>query len=218
MDLSEIRSLTRLETLVLNGNIIRDLLPIRNLIRLRTLNLNANQVENIAPLAHLVELVDLNLGINNINDIAPLQDLTNLISLDLENNYITDIQALVDNPGLGEEPRNRVVLLRSNCLDITPGSKDDDDIQHLIRINVDVQYDPQKDPVDCVFPIGVYQGDSDIPESTTFPNPPAGCDYDDRSGAGAGEKARQRFLRIADLIGATPGVDEQRDPRNASRR
>ena len=88
----------------------------------------------------MTNLTSLFLHLNQIVDISALSGLTNLERLFLDGNEISDIQALVENLGLSEGDH---VDLRSNYLDITPGSPDKLDIETLKKRGGDVLFDPQ---------------------------------------------------------------------------
>ena len=85
-------------------------------------------------------LLDLYVGDNRIVAIPLLFDLPNLTGLDLSHNQIVDISALVDATGLGAL---EVLYIDHNCLQVTLGSDDRQDIQTLIDRGVAVNFEPQ---------------------------------------------------------------------------
>ncbi|MEO1375449.1 MAG: leucine-rich repeat domain-containing protein [Cyanobacteria bacterium J06635_10] len=74
--------------LTLSGNQISDLSPLKGLTNLMTLILKDNQIRDLSPLKGLTNLISLNLWDNQISDLSPLKGLTNLTSLGLGNNPI----------------------------------------------------------------------------------------------------------------------------------
>ncbi len=169
-DVSELRPITRLSSLrflYLAGNPLRDLTPLGNLDDLFVLSLHGVEaIPNLeplrrmtrlehaylsgtgasdgTPLAGLARLRILHLESNQLDDVSFLSGLTQLRDLRLAGNRITDVSALVDNPGLAAGAR---VDLRSNCLDLTPGSASRGEIDQLLDRGVDLVFDPQRD--DC---------------------------------------------------------------------
>ncbi len=128
---------TRLVSLALGGNDIRDLSPLAGLVNLNSLylgnskinnieslssltsltrlDLDFNYITDISPLAGLVNLHQLNLRFNKINDIEPLSALTNLMILDLVHNYVTDISPLAGLVNLVD-----LHMWRNKLTDISP--------------------------------------------------------------------------------------------------
>lgn len=93
-DLSPLRGMKQLKSLVLSGNRISDLGPLEDLDRLEYLNLNDNLISDISPLKRLVNLRRLILSANRITDISPLQDMDALTDLNLSDNMVRDIGVL----------------------------------------------------------------------------------------------------------------------------
>ena len=139
-DISALSTLTTLEYLDLEGNQIVIIPDLSDLTVLEELYLDGNQVIDISALSDLTSLRRLSLDDNQIVDISPLSGLTDLVYLYLQGNQIFDISALVDAAGLGALNR---LYIRYNCLQVTLGSDDRQDIQALIDRGVTVYFEPQ---------------------------------------------------------------------------
>jgi formylglycine-generating enzyme required for sulfatase activity len=139
-DLTPLQNLTNLQELSFGGNQVSDLTPLQNLTNLVHLDFYDNQVSNLTPLQNLTNLQELYFGINQVSDITPLQNLTNLTSLYFQNNQVSDIVPLVNNAGIGTDDS---LEMRYNNLDLTPGSKDMENINTLISRGCTVYYYPQ---------------------------------------------------------------------------
>ena len=143
-DLGPLSQLQNLHTLVLPRNNISDLKPLETLPGLVILDLSGNSVRDITPLNALANLKVLDLSLNEVvspdlSGLPPLESLTlrnsglmdlsfardwslaEPMTLDLYTNLVHDLQPLVDNPAFGE---GDAVYLADNCLDLTPGSRD----------------------------------------------------------------------------------------------
>ena len=150
-NLEPLSQLQNLHTLVLPRNNVSDLEPLETLSGLVVLNLSDNSVRDITPLNTLTNLKVLDLSLNeivspNLSGLPPLRSLdlrnsgltdlsfardwslTEPMTLNLGTNLIHDLQPLVDNPAFGE---GDAVDLSSNCLDLTPGSRDERHIAEL---------------------------------------------------------------------------------------
>ncbi|MGJ8455675.1 leucine-rich repeat domain-containing protein [Pseudothermotoga sp. U03pept] len=136
-NLSQLAKLTKLKWIALNGNQIIDISPLANLIDLHSIDLSDNQIGDISPLANLVNLEWIDLSNNKISDIGPLTELVNLKWVLLNNNQISDISPLVNNTGLG---KGKIVELKNNPLDLSPGSDDMQNIETLKNRGVTVSY------------------------------------------------------------------------------
>ncbi len=106
--------------------------------RLRAPHSNISSLEG---LQYAVNLTGLDFDTNQISDLTPLSNLTNLTDLNLNINQISDITALVSNSGLVGDGDS--VGLYGNCLDLSSGSEDLEDINTLLDRGVTVYYEPQ---------------------------------------------------------------------------
>lgn len=93
-DLSKLKYLPFLETLVVCWQNNVSLQAVSELQYLKNLSLLNNNISDISPLSKLTGLEKLALGWNNIQDISALKGMENLISLGLWNNQIKDISAV----------------------------------------------------------------------------------------------------------------------------
>ncbi len=73
------------------SNQIVDLTPLRKLVRLRTIIFSSNRIKDVHPLASLTNLVYLNLNDNQITDFTPLANLVSLERLRIRDNPSIDI-------------------------------------------------------------------------------------------------------------------------------
>lgn len=89
-DLKPLSNLTKLKTLNLFGNKIKDLNSLTRLTNLSELNLGTNKISTIEALKGLTSLNKLQLNGNEIVNIKPICNLNNLKSLKLGGNLITD--------------------------------------------------------------------------------------------------------------------------------
>jgi hypothetical protein len=99
-----------------------------------------NQISDLSPLSNLTSLTGLLLHDNQIGGIGPLANLTSLTYLDLAGNQISDIQPLMDNSGIGS---GDYADISYNCLDLSSGSTDMNDINMLLNRGVNLTYTPQ---------------------------------------------------------------------------
>ena len=90
-DLTPIKELKLLQSLILFENKITDIGPLTGLANLQHIELQENRVTDVTPLKELKRLRSLYLGDNRITDIAPLSGLDKLWSLDLHGNEVTDL-------------------------------------------------------------------------------------------------------------------------------
>lgn len=100
--LTEISSMTWLETLVLDKNSVSDTEPISKLVKLKSLSLSDNSVKDISPISGLSNLTDLVLSKNFIQDISPLSSMPRLKTLDLSDNLITSVSPISELTSLKE--------------------------------------------------------------------------------------------------------------------
>ena len=93
-DLTPLSNLTNLTTLMIRDVPATDLSPLAGLVNLESLDLALNQISDITPLSGLTRLNHLSLWNNQISNLGPLSGLTNLTSLYLSHNQISDIGPL----------------------------------------------------------------------------------------------------------------------------
>ena len=172
-DLKPLSQLQNLHTLILPRNSVRDLRPLENLSSLVVLDLSGNRVRDTTPLNALINLKVLDLSFSDIvspdlSGLPPLESLTlrnsglmNLsfardwslaepMTLSLYTNLVHDLQPLVDNPAFGE---GDAVYLANNCLDLTPGSRDQRNIAALSErgVKMSERYLIRSEMDDCAF-------------------------------------------------------------------
>ena len=172
-DLGPLSQLQNLRTLILPRNTISDLGPLENLSSLVVLDLSGNSVRDITPLNALIYLKVLDLSLNDVvspdlSGLPPLESLTlrnsglmdlsfardwslaEPMTLDLYTNLVHDLQPLVDNPAFGE---GDAVYLADNCLDLTPGSRDQQNIAALSErgVKMSERYLIRSEMDDCAF-------------------------------------------------------------------
>lgn len=85
-DIADFVYLTKLESLDLSGNSIRDLTPLQGLIQLKDLALKDNGVSSIAALGDLVNLTYLDLRGNAVKDLTPISNMEGITELYLDDN------------------------------------------------------------------------------------------------------------------------------------
>lgn len=86
--------LSRLYSLSLNNNQIRNIAPISTLKNITQLSLNDNQILELSTLSQLPKLTYLSLDDNRIRNISDLSTLTNLTHLSLNDNKIKNLSPL----------------------------------------------------------------------------------------------------------------------------
>lgn len=114
-DLSELKYLPFLETLVVSWQNNISLDPIAELQYLKNLSLLNDNISDITPLSRLTNLEKLALGWNDIQNISALANLSNLVSLGLWNNRIDDISVVAGLEKLQylDVANNRITSLES---------------------------------------------------------------------------------------------------------
>lgn len=115
IDISELKHLSNLRELNLQGHSIEDISSLHNLFQLETVNLKNNKIKNLLPLVKLKNLSKLNLENNRIKDITPLKNLNKLKKLNLWNNKVEDITSLKKLTEL-----NTLILFNNNVQSIEP--------------------------------------------------------------------------------------------------
>ncbi|MBU1014328.1 MAG: hypothetical protein KKG99_15115 [Bacteroidetes bacterium] len=93
-DLSPIRNLTKLESLICEGTQIESLVHLRYLSNLRVLNLNNTPVHDLKPLQSIDKLEQLYLNYTKIDSLDPLFQLKHLMDLRFSNTAISDLKPL----------------------------------------------------------------------------------------------------------------------------
>ena len=153
-DLSPLANMTELTHLYLMENQITDVSPLANLTNLTEVSLGgdglgdfylyhgSNDIKDISPLGNLPDLTLLDLADNAIGDVGPLEGISNLTNLGLSGNLLSNITPLVENPGLGEQSRIRLI---DNCLDLSEGSHASAQIEELRDRGVTLLYEPQRE-------------------------------------------------------------------------
>ncbi len=139
-DISPLAGLTNLVWLGFGMNHVSDISPLAGLTNLEVLHFESNHVSDISPLAKLTNLDFLWFGMNQVSDISPLAGLTSLSELYLEWNRVTDISPLLTNSEANGFGPGDYIDLRSNYLNLTPGSAAMIDIEKLRARGVDVVY------------------------------------------------------------------------------
>lgn len=97
-DISDLASLTSLESLDLSRNNIKSVSALNGLERLRVLNLNENKISSVEDLNGLTLLEELSIASQNgVSDLSPLKTLTKLETLRISDNpKITDLLPLAE--------------------------------------------------------------------------------------------------------------------------
>lgn len=93
-DLSPIRNLTKLESLICEGTQVESLTHLRYLSNLRVLNLNNTPVYDLKALQSIDKLEQLYLNHTQINNLDPLSQLKHLMDLRFSNTPISDLKPL----------------------------------------------------------------------------------------------------------------------------
>ncbi len=93
-DVTNLKSLSGLQSLDLGSNTVSDIKPLARCTSLQTLNLSGNGISDISPLTALKNLQSLDLSYNAPTTLAPLAQCAELRRLDLSNCALIDISAL----------------------------------------------------------------------------------------------------------------------------
>lgn len=141
-DVAFLAALPNLRHVALWGNEIADTGPIEALTDLVHLDIGGTGMSDLSMLANSPELEVLHAWANGLSDVSPLESLGALRMVGISGNLISDIGPLVANVSLGSDTR---IELEWNCLDLTPGSTNRNDIDALLGRGVDVSYEPQRD-------------------------------------------------------------------------
>ncbi|TVR88667.1 MAG: leucine-rich repeat domain-containing protein [Trueperaceae bacterium] len=141
-DVAFLSSLPDLRMVTLWGNPIADVGPIEALSDLTHLDVGGTGVNDLAFLANSPGLASLYAWSNEIADISVLASLPDLVTVVIPGNALSDIGALVANAGFAAGAQLNVAW---NCLDVTPGSANRNDIDALVDRGVAVEFEPQRD-------------------------------------------------------------------------
>lgn len=95
-DLSPLRNLTKLESLICSGTPIESLFHLRYLTNLKVLNLNHTLVNDLGSLHSFDKLEQLYLNKTKIDSLHPISELNNLKDLRISNTGIADLAPLKD--------------------------------------------------------------------------------------------------------------------------
>lgn len=99
---SEISSMTWLESLNLDKNLISDISPISRLVKLKSLSVSDNNIKDITGISGLTNLTELNISKNFIQDISGLSSLNRLKTLKISENLISSVSAVSEFSSLRE--------------------------------------------------------------------------------------------------------------------
>ena len=114
----KVRGLTRLESLSLRDNKVKDISPLQGLKKMELLDLSNNEIEDISVLANMKRLSGLYLSNNQISDITVLHELKKLAGLDLYGNKVSDLGPLRG-------------LMKLSTLDVARNELENEDLQDI---------------------------------------------------------------------------------------
>ncbi len=134
-DLTPLKTLTKLESLSLSGNIISDLSPITGLDSITDLSITNAALGDISPVAEMKNLKSVTFYYNGIEDVTPLTKIAGLEIFNLDYNYIQDV-----SPFANLDPN----IVKYVSLDMNSIS-DDTPLKHLGKEKVNLGYDPYWD-------------------------------------------------------------------------
>ena len=123
-DLTGIQFAHDLEHLSLANNYLNTLEPLATLTNLKELNLRSCGIGGISPLRNLTKLETLQVHDNRIQNISGMASLVELVELNARENYISDLSPLVNLRAL-----KYLDLGRCQIIDLTP-------IKHLTNLEV----------------------------------------------------------------------------------
>ncbi len=112
----------------------------KDVLGIERLEISKAKVPSLEGIQYLTNLMQLSFEDNLVSDLTPLQNLWNLQELHFKGNQVRDIAPLVANTRLGV---GNEIDMRSNSLDLSPGSLNMDDIHTLIGRGAIVEYRPQ---------------------------------------------------------------------------
>lgn len=114
-DIKELKSMTNVTSIILNGNELTDLSVLSGLTQLEKLSINNNNVTDLSFVKKMKNLKSLSAKNNDISDISALTDLNKLETLSLSDNKITDI-----SPLSGKTKLEKVYVSDNKITDLTP--------------------------------------------------------------------------------------------------
>ena len=187
-DISPLATLTNLSELNLAGNLTANFSPLANLANVTSLDLSSNPITDWTPINNLTNLAELYVQNESLSDLSFLPSAANLAKLDITFNRITNLapvnafkglhyflaghNRLIEISDLSDLPRLWYTDLRTNLLDISPGSGSAAVISALSNRLVSVDYLPQNQRPTISLP-AVWP----IPANTT--SSPLGFDVSD---------------------------------------
>lgn len=140
-DLRPLQDLPHLQQLAMWGGYLADLSPLSRIDDLQQLAFIWVKVGGLAPLTRLRHLERLSISVADLHDLAPLRTWTHPPKIFRFNeNNIRDLEPLVDNPAIGP---GTTINLNYNCLDLTPGSPAQRQIDALEARGVNVEAVPR---------------------------------------------------------------------------
>jgi Leucine-rich repeat (LRR) protein len=187
-DISPLGGLTNLSALNLAANLLGDASPLVSLVNLSSLDLSFNPIANWNPLSTLTNLTELHVQSDSLVDLSFLPPSPNLAMLDITLNRISNSAPLTGLKrlhyvlagynrftaisNLSDLPRLWYADVRTNLLDISPGSSSTIVIGTLSNRMVAVDYVPQNQPptvnLSAIWPI-----------AADVTSPPLGFDVSD---------------------------------------
>jgi len=114
-DVSPLKDLKNLTTLYLSDTKVNDVSPLKDLKNLTALNLLGTQVSDVSPLKELKSLTTLDLSAAKVSDVSPLKELKSLTTLDLSATKVSDVSPLKDLKSL-----TTLNLFSTNVSDVSP--------------------------------------------------------------------------------------------------
>ena len=187
-DISPLGGLTNLSALNLARNLLGNPSPLVDLVKLNSLNLSSNPIANWNPLSTLTNLTELHVQSDSLVDFSFLPPSPNLATLDITLNRISNSAPLASLKGLhyllagynrftaisnlSDLPRLWYADVRTNLLDISPGSSSTIVIGTLSNRMVAVDYVPQNRPPTVNLP-AIW------PIAADVTSPPLGFDVSD---------------------------------------
>ena len=99
-DISGLKGMTWLETLLLERVGLKDISPVVGLVNLKSLDLRFNQIEDLSPIVNMGKLENLNVDNNLIQKVPDLSKLIYITLLSFQNNHLRDISGLKAMGGL----------------------------------------------------------------------------------------------------------------------
>ena len=91
LKISLLNGMTQMKSLRLRSNKISDISALKRLSKVETLDLGNNLIKDFSLLNGMTQMKSLRLGSNKISDISALKRLSKVETLDLSDNQISDI-------------------------------------------------------------------------------------------------------------------------------